>query len=392
MTLPAGTTPTLTFQARWNIEDCGPDPCDYAYVEVDDGTGVDSRSPARSPPPPRATASTGCQEDWTDGHVRPVGLRRLDDRPALPVRHRRRGARAATPIAVGHLRRRHRGHRRRHGRLRGRRRGRRERLDARRLPRSSAPPRRRRTTTTTSPPTASTCRSTSTSQTGPYNFGFARRGPTTSSTSRTRTACWSGTGTRRTATTTTSEHPGEGEILPIDSHPQPIYNLARRCRGGAGSRPTTRRSRWRRPTRSRCTSTARPSYIRGQAAQPLFDDSRSYWSPAQPNIGVKVPDAGVRIRVLEPDRHVDADPHRAEADRGRRPTTSAAGRHRSDGREGDLPADRAVSAIVAEPRATARRRTVVTPRSTTVPDRPGALAASSPLAVGAACGERRAGR
>ena len=38
MALPAGTA-TLTFQARWNIEDCGPDPCDYAYVEVDDGTG-----------------------------------------------------------------------------------------------------------------------------------------------------------------------------------------------------------------------------------------------------------------------------------------------------------------------------------------------------------------
>ena len=36
--VPAGTT-TLGFQAWWNIEDCGPDPCDYAYVEVDDGTG-----------------------------------------------------------------------------------------------------------------------------------------------------------------------------------------------------------------------------------------------------------------------------------------------------------------------------------------------------------------
>ena len=32
-TLPAAPA-TLTFQARWNIEDCGPDPCDYAYVEV----------------------------------------------------------------------------------------------------------------------------------------------------------------------------------------------------------------------------------------------------------------------------------------------------------------------------------------------------------------------
>src|SRR4029079_3262167 len=31
--VPAGIT-KLSFQARWNIEDCGPDPCDYAYVEV----------------------------------------------------------------------------------------------------------------------------------------------------------------------------------------------------------------------------------------------------------------------------------------------------------------------------------------------------------------------
>jgi immune inhibitor A len=38
VSVPTGT-PSLTFQANWSIEDCGPDPCDYAYVEVDDGTG-----------------------------------------------------------------------------------------------------------------------------------------------------------------------------------------------------------------------------------------------------------------------------------------------------------------------------------------------------------------
>jgi immune inhibitor A len=38
VTLGAGTS-TLTFKARWDIEDCGADPCDYAYVQVDDGTG-----------------------------------------------------------------------------------------------------------------------------------------------------------------------------------------------------------------------------------------------------------------------------------------------------------------------------------------------------------------
>ena len=41
-------------------------------------------------------------------------------------------------------------------------------------------------------------------------------------------------------------------------------------RGAAGSRPTTRRSRWRSPTRSRCTRRdGQASYIRGQAAVPI---------------------------------------------------------------------------------------------------------------------------
>ncbi|MEV4620953.1 immune inhibitor A domain-containing protein [Asanoa sp. NPDC049573] len=38
VTLPAGTS-TLTFKARWDIEDCGDTPCDFAYVEVDSGNG-----------------------------------------------------------------------------------------------------------------------------------------------------------------------------------------------------------------------------------------------------------------------------------------------------------------------------------------------------------------
>jgi immune inhibitor A len=38
VTLGAGAS-TLTFQANWDIEDCGPDPCDYAYVDVKDGDG-----------------------------------------------------------------------------------------------------------------------------------------------------------------------------------------------------------------------------------------------------------------------------------------------------------------------------------------------------------------
>ncbi len=39
VTLGAGTS-TLTFQARWDIEDCGPDACDYAYVEASTDGGT----------------------------------------------------------------------------------------------------------------------------------------------------------------------------------------------------------------------------------------------------------------------------------------------------------------------------------------------------------------
>jgi immune inhibitor A len=44
---------------------------------------------------------------------------------------------------------------------------------------------------------------------------------------------------------------------------------------------------------------SQPSYIRGQDAVPVFDDRRSYWDERTPTTGVKVPNAGVRIRVLE---------------------------------------------------------------------------------------------
>ena len=45
----------------------------------------------------------------------------------------------------------------------------------------------------------------------------------------------------------------------------------------------------------------RASLIRGQNAQPVFDDSRPYWVPEIPQTGVKVPDTGTRIRVASVD-------------------------------------------------------------------------------------------
>ena len=42
-------------------------------------------------------------------------------------------------------------------------------------------------------------------------------------------------------------------------------------------------------------------YIRGQAAQPLFDDTKKYWFSELPNHGVKLPAVGVKMRVLSVD-------------------------------------------------------------------------------------------
>ena len=42
-----------------------------------------------------------------------------------------------------------------------------------------------------------------------------------------------------------------------------------------------------------------PQYIRGQAAQPLFDDTKQYWYPELPNHGVKLRRPASRSRLLE---------------------------------------------------------------------------------------------
>ena len=40
------------------------------------------------------------------------------------------------------------------------------------------------------------------------------------------------------------------------------------------------------------------SFVRGQNAVTVFDDRKSYWNEAIPQSSVKVPNAGVRLRVL----------------------------------------------------------------------------------------------
>lgn len=94
----------------------------------------------------------------------------------------------------------------------------------------------------------------------------------------------------------TNEHPGEGRSLNIDSRPVPINNLC-------GTTWRTRIQVYDAPfTKKKADSMTlhcdgRASYVRGQAGQPVFDDSKTWWYASQPNHGVKVPKNGVKIAV-----------------------------------------------------------------------------------------------
>ena len=94
-----------------------------------------------------------------------------------------------------------------------------------------------------------------------------------------------------------SEHPGEGRNLYIDAHPEPIYNLD-------GTPWRTRIQIYDAPFSKRKADSftlhfdGKPSYIRGQNGQPVFDDTKNWFDPVQLDHGVKVANAGVKITVL----------------------------------------------------------------------------------------------
>jgi immune inhibitor A len=95
----------------------------------------------------------------------------------------------------------------------------------------------------------------------------------------------------------TSEHPGSGLILPVDAHPAPIYNIE--------GRPWRERiAGYDVPfSLSKADSftlhiNGKASYIRGQNAVPLFDDTKTFFFADQPNAGVVLPATGTTIRVV----------------------------------------------------------------------------------------------
>ena len=93
--------------------------------------------------------------------------------------------------------------------------------------------------------------------------------------------------------------PGRGPD-PADRLPPEADLPARRAASGApGSSSTTPRSALQKAESFTLHVNGLPSYIRGQDAQPLFDDTKSYWNAKTPSKSVKLPGAGVTMRVLE---------------------------------------------------------------------------------------------
>ena len=289
VTLPAGPA-SLTFQANWDIEDCGPDPCDYAYVEVDDGTGY-------KPIPGSITnAAEGNGIDSTSDGWQAATFdlsAYAGSTVGLRFRYSTDGAAGgigffADDIAVT----------------------------------------AGGTTVFTdgaedgdngwSSDGFSTVGATITQlydnyyvgsyrtytsydrylKTGPYNFGWASSRPDWVEHFPYQEGLLLSYWDTSYGDNNESLHPGEGQILPIDSHPRPIYRLDGqpwRGRIQTYDAPFSKR----RADSFSLHFDGKASYIRGQAAQRVFDDSNSYWSTVQPTVGVKVPNAGVRIKVLD---------------------------------------------------------------------------------------------
>ena len=294
VTLPAGTA-TLAFQARWNIEDCGPDPCDYAYVEANNGSGW-TPLPGTIANPDEGNGIDGLAEDWTAASFdltayagQSIGLR---------VRYTTDGAaQGADPDLVSGIF-----------------------IDDISLTAGG-------TTVLTdgaeTPPAGWTLdgfdsvAATSVQEydnyyiagyrtyvsydkylkTGPYNFGFANTKPDFVEHFAYQTGLLISYWDTSQSDNNVSAHPGEGRNLYIDAHPKPIYNLE-------GVPWRTRIQIYDAPFSKRKADSftlhvnGKPSYIRGQSGQPTFDDTKNWFDPVQPEHGVKVANAGVRISVL----------------------------------------------------------------------------------------------
>lgn len=298
VTLPSDAA-QLSFQARWNIEDCGPDPCDYAYVEVDDGSGF-TAIPGSITSAAEGNGIDGVSGAGHDGSWVPATF----DLSAFAGKTIQLRVHYVTDGAV-------------QGNVDTRPAG--IFLDA--------------VTITTGGQTLLSDGAENAPngwalqgfsavgasishdydnyyiagyrtyvsfdqylKTGPYNFGFPAK-PDWVEHYPYQTGLLISYWDLSQTDNGVSQHPGEGRNLYIDARPTTLYRLD-------GNPWRTRVQIYDAPFSTRKADSftlhfnGQASYIRGQNGQPLFDDTKNWFDPNVPEHGVKVRGAGVKIRVM----------------------------------------------------------------------------------------------
>jgi immune inhibitor A len=287
VTLPAGAA-SLTFQANWDIEDCGPDACDYAYVEVNDGTGYKPIA-GNITKAAEGNGIDGTSAGWVPATFdlsayagKTIGLQfRYTTDPAAGGKGFFADAIKVTSGATT-------------------------------LVDSGAETSPEGWTLNGFSSAGATVTNSYNNyylaaninyvdhnrylKTGPYNFGFGTALPDKVEHFPYQDGLLLWYWDTSQSDNNTNVHPGEGLVLPIDSHPVPINRLDGqiwRPRVGGYDAPFG-------PEKADSFTVhlnGQASYVRGQNGVSTFNDSRKYWYAEQPQAGVKVPNNGVNIKV-----------------------------------------------------------------------------------------------
>jgi immune inhibitor A len=289
VTLPAGAAASLDFQANWAIEDCGTTACDYAYVEVDEGTGY-APIAGTITNPAEGNGIDGFSEGWKAAKFdlsayagKTIGLRfRYTTDPAAVEK-----GFFADDIKVTS--------------------GTTTLVDSG----AEATPEgwtldgfgsfgASFTSLHDNYYLASHINYVGYDQhlkTGPYNFGFGPALPDKVEHFPYQDGLLIWYWDTSHSDNNTNVHPGEGLVLPVDSHPVPINRLDGqlwRPRVGGYDAPFG----LEKADSFNLNVSGQPSYIRGQNGVKTFNDGLTYWYPEQPTAGVKVPNNKVNISVV----------------------------------------------------------------------------------------------